>query len=106
MHAKSDPSYEEIWQSTFGLVFFGTPHRGGNRASLGDRIANLVRALAGSPNNTFMEALKAESLFLGTLTDDFRQLLEQFRILSFYETRPLGRFGIVSGRSICTVMMY
>lgn len=43
-----------------------------------------------------MKALKSDSLFSGILADEFRQLLEQFRVLSFYETRPLGRFGIVN----------
>lgn len=96
MHAKSDPLYEDISRSTYGLVFFGTPHRGGNHAGLGDELARVVRALAGRPANTYMKALKADSIFSENLTDDFRQLLEQYRVLSFYETRPLGRFGIVS----------
>ncbi len=43
-----------------------------------------------------MAALKSNSPFLNTITDDFRQMLEDFQIISFYETRPLGSFGVVS----------
>ncbi|KAH7394479.1 hypothetical protein BKA66DRAFT_567421 [Pyrenochaeta sp. MPI-SDFR-AT-0127] len=103
VHAKSDKSYDDIFRSTFGLVFFSTPHRGGNHAGAGDSIARLVRALAGNPENTYMKALKGESIFSEILADDFRQLLEQFRVLSFYETRPLGSFGIVVDKGSATL---
>ncbi|KAI1132377.1 hypothetical protein F5Y10DRAFT_231582, partial [Nemania abortiva] len=98
VHAKADSSYRQIWESTFGLVFFGTPHQGGNNAGFGDLMARIARCLSGNPGNTFMDALKGNSLFLSTIADDFRQLLEDFQIISFYETRPLGRFGIVVDR--------
>ncbi|KAI0116255.1 hypothetical protein GGR51DRAFT_500803 [Nemania sp. FL0031] len=95
VHAKADSTYKHIWESTFGLVFFGTPHQGGNNAGFGDVVAGITRCVSKSPGNTFMDALKGNSLFLSTITDDFRQLLEDFQVISFYETRPLGRFGIV-----------
>ncbi|KAJ8130607.1 hypothetical protein O1611_g3021 [Lasiodiplodia mahajangana] len=98
VHAKVDSTYRTIWESTFGLVFFGTPHQGGSNAGFGDTVAGIARCLSRSPRNTFMDALKGNSLFLSTITDDFRQLLEDFQVLSFYETRPLGRFGIVVDR--------
>lgn len=43
-----------------------------------------------------MKALKARSWFLEHISDDFRQLLEDFQILSFYETRPVYPIGLVS----------
>lgn len=43
-----------------------------------------------------MAALSKNSTFLSTITDDFRQMLEDFQIISFYETRRLAPFGIVS----------
>lgn len=43
-----------------------------------------------------MEALKRNSIFAETLIDDFRQQLEDYPVLSFYETRPMGKLGIVS----------
>lgn len=96
VHAKSDSTYENIWASTFGIAFFGTPHKGGNHAGLGDVAASIARIITGSPENTFMKALKARSEILDHMSDDFRQLLEDFQILSFYETRPMHPLGLVS----------
>ncbi|KAI1205929.1 uncharacterized protein F4807DRAFT_440997 [Annulohypoxylon truncatum] len=97
--SKADETYEMIWRSTFGIAFFGTPHKGGNHAGMGDVVAKIARSMSGNPNNTFMGALKKGSLFLDTVTDDFRQLLEDFQILSFYETQPLGYLGIIVDQS-------
>ncbi|KAI0444937.1 hypothetical protein F4803DRAFT_560587 [Xylaria telfairii] len=95
VHAKSDATYNQIWESTFGLVFFATPQQGGNHAGFGDLIAGIARCISKNPTNTFMTALKSNSQFLNTITDDFRQMLEDFQVISFYETRPLGSFGVV-----------
>ncbi|KAI1299608.1 hypothetical protein F5Y03DRAFT_408757 [Xylaria venustula] len=95
VHAKADATYNNIWKSTFGLVFFATPQQGGNHAGFGDTVASIARCMTRNPGNTFMDALKRNSAVLTTITDDFRQMLEDFQIISFYETRPLGSFGIV-----------
>ncbi|KAI1127532.1 hypothetical protein F5Y10DRAFT_193378 [Nemania abortiva] len=90
VHAKIDDNYEMIRTSTAGLVFFATPHRGGNHATVGDIVAKIARSVLSTPENTFMEALKRNSIFADTLIGDFRQQLEDYLILSFYETRPMG----------------
>ncbi|KAI0010316.1 hypothetical protein F4779DRAFT_316823 [Xylariaceae sp. FL0662B] len=95
VHAKSDKSYEAIWKSTSGITFFATPHRGGNHAGVGSVVAKIACSILRNPGNNFMSALRTDSAFLDIITDDFRQLLEDFQILSFYETQPLGPFGIV-----------
>ncbi|KAI1177631.1 hypothetical protein F4777DRAFT_540755 [Nemania sp. FL0916] len=95
VHAKSDATYKQIWESTFGLVFFATPQQGGNHAGFGELLASIARSMLRNPSNTFMAALKGNSQVLSAITDDFRQMLEDFQIISFYETRPLGAFGIV-----------
>ncbi|KAI1127791.1 hypothetical protein F5Y10DRAFT_277891 [Nemania abortiva] len=95
VHAKADATYKRIWESTFGLVFFATPQQGGNCAGFGDIVAGIARCVSRNPGNTFMAALKSNSPVLSTITDDFRQMLEDFQIISFYETRPLGSFGII-----------
>ena len=43
-----------------------------------------------------MEALKGDSLFADTLVQHFRQLIEDYYILSFFETRPFKKLGTVS----------
>ncbi|KAI0423517.1 hypothetical protein F5Y09DRAFT_327184 [Xylaria sp. FL1042] len=95
-YIKADETYEQIWELTFGLVFFATPHRGGNHAVFGDVVAEIARSMLRNPGNTFMATLKSDSHYLSTITDKIRQMLEDFQILSFYDTRPLGRLSLIS----------
>jgi triacylglycerol esterase/lipase EstA (alpha/beta hydrolase family) len=95
VEAKLDDTYEAIRNATYGIAFFGTPHQGGNFAKLGDIAVNIVREVLRNPKNTFMEALKKNSLFSDTLVDDFRHQQEEFYILSFFETLPKGKLGLV-----------
>ncbi|KAF5533874.1 ankyrin repeat domain-containing protein [Fusarium phyllophilum] len=88
--SSGDSRYCRIFDSTFGVVFFGTPHHGGNGAGLGAIAASITRAVLGNPSNSFLEALTRDSKFLSVITDDFSQLLEKLYFISFFETRPLG----------------
>ena len=96
VHAKLDKTYISIGRATYGIAFFGTPHRGGEFVKLGDIAATIARALLRNPRNTFLEALRADSLFADDLVQDFRQQLEDYHLLSIYETRPMGKLGLVS----------
>ena len=79
------------------MAFFGTPHRGGQNAKLGSVIANIVRNTLRHPDNNFMEAIKGKgSPFSNDLADKFRLLQQDYKILSFYETRPIRKFGMVT----------
>ncbi|OTA79757.1 hypothetical protein M434DRAFT_40981, partial [Hypoxylon sp. CO27-5] len=98
VHSNNNITYQAIRKSTFGIAFFGTPHRGGHHARIGDVVAKVARSISGSPSNNFMNALKEGSCFLDIISDDFRQLLEDFQILTFYETQPLGLLGIIVDR--------
>lgn len=93
--AKLNDSYKAIREATHGIAFFGTPHQGGNYAKLGDIVASIARIFLFNPKNTFLEALKKNSLFADNLVDDFRNQLDDYHVLSFYETRPLGIWGLV-----------
>jgi hypothetical protein len=76
-------------------VFFGTPHQSGNFASLGNIAASIARLCLRNPPNSFMEALKKDSLFADELARDFREQLEDYYVLSFYETLPFKKLGLV-----------
>lgn len=102
--AKLDKTYGSISRNTHGIAFFSTPHRGGTAAELGDVVANIVRFVRGEPPNTFMEALKKSSLLSQELTQDFRHQLEDYHILSFYETKPPpGLFRLVVDKQSATL---
>lgn len=96
MQSKLDNNYEPIRAATYGIAFFGTPHRGGNFSALGDIASTIVRGVLRNPNNTFMEALKSDSLFAESIVEDFRHQLEDYYVLSFYETLPFKNLGLVS----------
>jgi hypothetical protein len=96
VHANLDKTYNTILRATYALAFFGTPHQGGNLVKFGDIAATIARKLFRNPSNTFLAALRAESLFADDLVQDFRQQLENYRLLSFYETKPTGGLGVVS----------
>ena len=95
VEAKLDDSYKSIREATYGIVFFGTPHQGGNFAKLGDIAASITRGVLRNPSNSFMEALKKDSMFSDTLVGDFRHQLEDYHVLSFFETLPMGKLGLV-----------
>ncbi len=42
-----------------------------------------------------MESLKKDSLFSDGLAEDFRHLLEDYYVLSFFETLPTKKLGLV-----------
>ena len=95
VQAELNVTYKQIRSATFGIAFFATPHQGGNHIRFGEVVSGIARAVLRNPKNTFLEALKRNSAFADSLTQHFRHQLEDYYILSFYETRPLRGLGIV-----------
>lgn len=54
-----------------------------------------------------MEALKKDSLFAEGIIQDFRHQLENFFVLSFFETLPYKNVGLVSFGypSVCVLIL-
>ncbi|SLM39563.1 WD40/YVTN repeat-like-containing domain, partial [Lasallia pustulata] len=103
VEAKLDDSYKSIREATYGIAFFGTPHQGGNFTKLGDIAASIIRGVLRNPSSTFMEALKKDSLFSDALVEDFRHQLEDYHVLSFFETLPIGRLGLIVDQKSATL---
>ncbi|SLM39419.1 WD40/YVTN repeat-like-containing domain, partial [Lasallia pustulata] len=103
VEAKLDDSYKSIREATYGIAFFGTPHQGGNFTKLGDIAASIIRGVLRNPSSTFMEALKKDSLFSDALVEDFRHQLEDYHVLSFFETLPMGRLGLIVDQKSATL---
>ena len=96
IEARLDSTYQDIHDATHGIAFFGTPHRGSGFAKFGDVAVSIVRGVLHNPKNTFMDALKRNSIFADIIIDDFRHQIERYQILSFYETEKTKSLGIVS----------
>lgn len=82
-------NYYSIYTCTFGILFFGTPHNGSNKANL---LGNLQRmASLALPNavieveSSLVNALEKESETLQNITDQFAPLMSKFRISFFWE---------------------
>ena len=82
-------NYGCIRVSTKGLVFFATPHAGGNLAGLADVAANFTSAMTGSAKNSLLKTLKQNSLLNEISKDHFRPQLGDYKVLSFIESKKM-----------------
>jgi pimeloyl-ACP methyl ester carboxylesterase len=90
LNARDNRSYSSILDATHGLVFFACPHRGSNGAGTGQIAVNVARFLSqDSAKNDLLDCLRTNSLFTQEATERFRHQLERYRVISFYETRPM-----------------
>jgi CRP-like cAMP-binding protein len=77
----------DIYESTYGIIFFGTPHRGSSYAKMGG-LAREIAVVAGfDARDTILRSLQPDAEILTILSDDFaRMLLERsFKVHSFQE---------------------
>ena len=89
VEAKINPLYSCVKESTFGLVFFATPHGGGHGASIADTAAKLCSALTGQATNSLLETLGKASLLIEIVKDHFRPQIGDYEVLNFIETRMM-----------------
>jgi hypothetical protein len=90
--AKVENRYSTIFQHTVGLIFFGTPHRGSDKATYGKILSNIATTVMNAPSSKLLSALQSNSDALQRLTSDFKHQIPQYQIVSFYETMPTGPF--------------
>ncbi|KAL3480031.1 hypothetical protein BJX99DRAFT_254916 [Aspergillus californicus] len=102
VQAKLGNTCGSIRTATYGIAFFGTPHRGSHLAKMGETVAKAVRAFLRTPNNTFINALKEDDLYANELSANFQQLLEDYKYINFYETLPLRSLGIIVEKKSAT----
>lgn len=94
LNARDNPVYRPTHDSTFGLVFFGTPHRGGRGGAFGSLAARVAKFVSGDrADNDLLECLRANSLFTQEASERFSHQLERFKVVSFFETKPM-KLGI------------
>jgi len=75
-------------------MFFATPHKGGNLVALGKFVAAIVRhTTPGNARNDLLFSLEKGGFFTEELSEDWRQQLEDYVFVSFYETRHTKILG-------------
>ncbi|MCJ1267070.1 hypothetical protein MMC22_006955, partial [Lobaria immixta] len=93
LQARLEPQYQFICDATLGIIFFGTPHRGSEKALYGTVLENIAQTMTHQPNSRLLKALQTNSDVLLRLTSDFRHQLSQYHIVSFYEQQPMRIFS-------------
>ncbi|KAL9045199.1 MAG: hypothetical protein Q9214_001726, partial [Letrouitia sp. 1 TL-2023] len=88
-HDDRDKDLRDIYNSTFAVLFFGTPHRGSDWVGLGQFLEKAVSALGFSTEDYNLKALQANSEILLILRESFAKMLdrEAFFITSFQESQ-------------------
>ncbi|KAK4141539.1 WD40-repeat-containing domain protein [Dichotomopilus funicola] len=95
VEAKLDESYKSIFEATCLLVFFATPHRGGNYASVGHVAAKLfTKALRTGPND-LTNALERNSNEATKRFEQARHIFERTLVVNFYEGRRYHKTDVI-----------
>jgi hypothetical protein len=85
----------DILNSTFAVIFFGTPHRGGAYTNLGLTATKIAKVSGFSVNDQNIRDLKGSSPVLTLIREGFNQLLESsnFYVSTFQESVGYSGFG-------------
>jgi hypothetical protein len=96
-----DADLKDVYQSTFAMLFFGTPHRGSDRTDAGQIATRFCAALGFSTSDYNLRALQGNTEILEILRDEFARMLgkEAFYITSFQESKGFRGVRFVESRS-------
>lgn len=92
----TDDCMRKVFESTTGIIFFGTPHRGADPRQLPQQIAEKLAKLAGlSVNQGIINTLLPTSVALRQLNDDFSGIAQgqSWNIYSFHEAQGVFCLG-------------
>ncbi|ETS73696.1 hypothetical protein PFICI_14642 [Pestalotiopsis fici W106-1] len=106
INAHNNPKYTSIKSATSGLVFFATPHNGGDwkLVSLGGVAAKIATRSGFQKGDDVIEVLKKGSMFSDIMEEQWRHQLLMYDIVSFWGSeddivpRESARFGLPGDR--------
>lgn len=81
-----------LHKATYGILFFGTPHKG----LVIDDIQRMVAGEDQHPRMDLLEQIRQKSDLLTNQLVDFKNLIRDRKIVSFYETGQTRRLKLVS----------
>ena len=83
-----------IFSQTYGVIFFGTPHRGSDFASLGRIVARIAGFGLAESDQALLQALEVGSPELQRIADSFIRMIPKeakgLNVYSFQEGMPLS----------------
>ena len=80
-----------LYKATYGILFFGTPHKG----LVIDDIKRIVAGDDDNPRTELLEQVNAKSDLLMHQLVDFKNLIRDWKIVSFYETKQTRQLKLV-----------
>lgn len=101
--ANAESRYKTISEHTTGVAFFGTPHRGSEKAVYGRVLVNVATNVMRRPTSRLISALQTNCDQLMRLTSEFEAQLPKYQVVSFYECKPMKIFSSLASQAIkCT----
>ncbi|KAL2040082.1 hypothetical protein N7G274_006985 [Stereocaulon virgatum] len=77
---------------TYGIIFMGTPHQGGQGVSVGEVMLNVAK-IQGHTSDDLLKHLEQHSEFLQQQLCEFTAISQDFDISFAYETKPTPIIG-------------
>lgn len=107
INAHNNENYGSIKDATKGLMFFATPHNGGDwkLVSLGGMAAKIATSIGFQNGEDVLETLKTGSLFSEIMQEQWRHRLLEYNIVSFWgaldNVSNTKKTGYVTSYHIC-----
>jgi len=103
---EEDQDLRDIYQSTYAIIFFGTPHRGSSYAQMGVLARDIAVAAGFDARDTLIRSLKPDAEMLALLREEFSRMLydRAFKIYSFQEGQGFkGTYSL--SRKVCHFLL-
>lgn len=91
-------SLGRVFPDTKGILFFGTPHRGSSKESLGEIVASVSKLCLHKPNQQLLRTLREDSHILERQRNEFTTISQGISVICVREELPTA-IGVV-----CTTM--
>jgi hypothetical protein len=97
---QGDEDLFSVFESTFAILFFGTPHRGSAFSSIGLKAVKTAKLAGFSVNESNVRDLKENSPILEELRESFASILDDKRIhvTTFQESDGYARCMLLDGK--------
>lgn len=85
------PTIVSLHRATYGMLLFGIPHKG----LIVDDIQKMLAGGDNHPRNTLLQQIGSKSDVLAFQLADFKNLIRDRKVVSFYETRQTRMLKLV-----------
>jgi hypothetical protein len=106
---EGEPNLKKLFQSTWGIIFMGTPHGGSGLATLGHMFAEYLKVVRHT-NPAIIGVLQQKSEVLTAVQQQFQQSLLKpdvhIRIYCFFEEKPVLGVGVIVSEQSAVLNQY